>query len=168
MNPESEEGRVFARQRVPQRSAVAAAFDFAARKRCGLVYLRKKRKGPVMPQVRQAVIAVAAALAASSWLAAGVAVAQSIPESGRYQCTGASGVMADLNFTVGPGNIYTTTKGFRGTLSVHPGTGNVLFHVAPPLASYQGRYSPGPPPEVALLTVTDGKSVETGIVCQMH
>jgi hypothetical protein len=121
-----------------------------------------------MQRAKQAVIAVAAALAASPWLVAGVAVAQSIPESGRYQCTGASGVMADLNFTVGPGNIYTTTKGFRGTLSVHPGTGNVLFHVAPPLASYQARYSPGPPPQVALLTVTDGKSVETGIVCQMQ
>jgi hypothetical protein len=76
--------------------------------------------------------------------------------------------MAELNFTVGPGNIYTTTKGFRGTMSVHPGTGNLLFHGAPPQASYQGRYSPGSPPQVALLTVTDGKSVETGIVCQMR
>ena len=122
-----------------------------------------------MPRAKQAVIAVAAALAASLWLVAGgVAVAQSIPASGRYQCAGASGAMADLNFTVGPGNIYTTTKGFRGTLSVHPGTGNVLFHGAPPHASYQARYSPGPPPQVTLLTVTDGKSVETGIVCQMH
>jgi hypothetical protein len=122
-----------------------------------------------MPRAKQAVIAVAAALAASLWLVAGgVAVAQSIPASGRYQCAGASGAMADLNFTVGPGNIYTTTKGFRGTLSVHPGTGNVLFHGAPPHASYQARYSPGPPPQVVLLTVTDGKSVETGIVCQMH
>jgi hypothetical protein len=121
-----------------------------------------------MQRAKQAVIAVAAALTASLWLVAGDAVAQSIPDSGRYQCASASGVMADLNFTVGPGNIYTTTKGFRGTLSVHPGTGNVLFHVAPPLASYQARYSAGPPPQVALLTVTDGKSVETGIVCQMH
>jgi hypothetical protein len=123
-----------------------------------------------MQRAKQAVIAVAAALAASLWLVAGggVAMAQSIPEPGRYQCAGASGVMVELNFTVGPGSIYTTTKGFRGTMSVHPGTGNVLFHVAPPQASYQGRYSPGPPPQVALLTVTDGKSVETGIVCQMR
>lgn len=123
-----------------------------------------------MRRSKQAGIGVATALAAALWLVAGgaAAAAQSIPASGRYQCTGASGVMAELNFTVGPGNIYTTTKGFRGTLSVHPGTGNVLFHVAPPQASYQGRYSPGPPPQVVLLTVTDGKSVETGIVCQMH
>jgi hypothetical protein len=121
-----------------------------------------------MQRAKQAVIAVAAALIASLWLVAGVAVAQSIPDSGRYQCAGANGVMADLNFTVGPGNIYTTTKGFRGTLSVHPGTGNVLFHVAPPQASYQGRYSPGPPPQVVLLTVTSGTSSEAGIVCQMR
>ena len=119
---------------------------------------------------RQAIIAVAAALAASLWLVAGggIALAQSVPASGRYQCAGASGAMAELDFTVGPGNIYTTTKGFRGTMSVHPGTGNLLFHGAPPQASYQARYSPGPPPQVALLTVTDGKSVETGIVCQMR
>ena len=123
-----------------------------------------------MLRMKQAGAGVAAALAASLWLVAGggVAVAQSIPASGRYQCSGASGAMAELNFTVDPGNIYTTTKGFRGTMSVHPGTGNVLFHVAPPLASYQARYSPGPPPQVALLTVTDGKSVETGIMCQMR
>jgi hypothetical protein len=120
--------------------------------------------------MKQAGIGVAAALAAPLWLVAGggVVMAQSIPASGRYQCTGASGVMAELNFTVDPGNIYTTTKGFRGTMSVHPGTGNVLFHLAPPLASYQGRYSPGPPPQVALLTVADGKSTETGIMCQMR
>jgi len=126
---------------------------------------------PLMPFFERSQCAhVAAALAASLWLAAGggVAVAQSIPASGRYQCAGANGAMAELNFTVGPGNIYTTTKGFRGTMSVHPGTGNVLFHVAPPQASYQARYSPGPPPQVALLTVTDGKSVETGITCQMR
>ncbi len=123
-----------------------------------------------MLRMKQAGIGVAAALAASLWLAAGggVAVAQSIPAPGRYQCTGASGAMADLNFTVDPGNIYTTTKGFRGTMSVHPGTGNVLFHVAPPQASYQGRYSPGPPPQVALLTVTGGASSEAGIICQMR
>jgi|SRR5580700_79982 hypothetical protein len=123
-----------------------------------------------MLRMKQAGIGVAAALAAPLWLTAGggVAVAQSIPASGRYQCTGASGAMAELNFTVGPGNIYTTTKGFRGTMSVHPGTGNVLFHVAPPLGAYQGRYSPGPPPQVALLTVTGSASSEAGIVCQLR
>ena len=121
-----------------------------------------------MLRMKQAGAGVAAALAASLWLAAGAAVAQSVPASGRYQCTGASGVMAELNFTVDPGNIYTTTKGFRGTMSVHPGTGNVLFHVAPPQASYQARYSPGPPPQVALLTVTGGASSEAGIICQMR
>jgi len=123
-----------------------------------------------MLRMKQAGIGVAAALAASSWLVAGdgAAVAQSIPASGRYQCNGANGGMAELDFTVGPGNIYTTTKGFRGTMSVHPGTGNVLFHGAAPQASYQARYSPSPPPQVALLTVTDGKSVETGIMCQMR
>jgi len=123
-----------------------------------------------MLRMKQAGIGVAAALAASLWLTGGggVAVAQSIPASGRYQCTGASGGMAELNFTVDSGNIYTSTKGFRGTMSIHPGTGNVLFHVAPPQASYQGRYSPGPPPQVVLLTVTGGASSEAGIVCQMR
>jgi len=123
-----------------------------------------------MRRPRLTIITVAAALAASLWRVAGsgVAVAQSIPEPGRYQCAGASGVIAELGFTVGPGNIYTTVKGFRGTMSVHPGTGNVLFHGAAPQSAYQGRYSPGPPPQVSLLTVTDGKSVETGIACQMR
>ena len=115
-------------------------------------------------QVGVGVLAVIAAL----WLAAGAAVAQSVPAPGRYQCTGPNGAIAELNFTAGPGPIYTTTKGFRGTMSVHPGTGNVLFHGGPPQSGYQGRYSPGPPPQVALLTVTDGKSVETGIMCQMR
>src|SRR5580692_2145190 len=117
--------------------------------------------------MKQAGIGVAA-LAASLWLVAGngAAVAQSIPASGRYQCTGASGGMAELDFTVGPGNIYTTTRGFRGTMSVHPGTGNVLFHGAPPQSGYQARYNPGPPQQVTLLTVKDGASSETGIICQ--
>jgi hypothetical protein len=53
-------------------------------------------------------------------------------------------------------------------MSVHPGTGNVLFHGAPPQSAYQGRYSPGPPPQVTLLTVTGGASTEAGIVCQMR
>src|SRR5580700_7325571 len=107
-----------------------------------------------MLRMKQAGIGVVAAVAASLWLAAGVAVAQSVPASGRYQCSGANGAMAELNFTVGPGTIYTTTKGFRGTMSVHPGTGNVLFHGAAPQNGYQGLYNPGPPPQVTLLTVT--------------
>jgi hypothetical protein len=89
-----------------------------------------------MLRMKQAGVAVA--LAASLWLAAGNAMAQSVPAPGRYQCSGADGAMAELNFTAGPGPIYTTPKGFRGTMSVHPGTGNVLFHGAPPQASYQG------------------------------
>jgi hypothetical protein len=115
-----------------------------------------------------AVIGVAAWLAAPLWLVAGdgAAVAQDIPAPGRYQCGGAGGVMAELNFTVGPGNIYTTTKGFRGTMSIHPGTGNLLFHGAPPQSGYQGRYRGGP--QVAFLTVTGGTIGEAGIVCQMR
>jgi hypothetical protein len=122
-----------------------------------------------MLRMKQAGIGVAATLAASLWLVAGdgVAVAQSIPAPGRYQCSGASGAIADLDFTVGPGNVYTTTKGFRGTMSVHPGTGNVLFHGAAPQSGYQGRYSPSSP-QVALLTVTGGASSEAGIICQMR
>jgi hypothetical protein len=121
-----------------------------------------------MLRMKQARIGVATTLAASLWLVAGdgVAVAQSIPAAGRYQCSGASGPTADLDFTVGPGNVYTTTKGFRGTMSIHPGTGNVLFHGAAPQSGYQGRYSPGPPPQVAFLTVTGGASSEAGIICQ--
>ncbi len=123
-----------------------------------------------MLRMKQACIGVAATLAASLRLVAGdgVALAQSIPAPGRYQCSGASGAIADLDFTVGPGNIYTTTKGFRGTMSVHPGTGNVLFHGAAPQASYQGRYSAGPPPQVVLLTMAGGVSNEAGIICQMR
>jgi hypothetical protein len=123
-----------------------------------------------MQRPKCAVTGFAAAFATSLWLAAGdgVAAAQSSPAAGRYQCSGGSGVMPDLGFTVGPGNIYTTTKGFRGTMSVHPGNGNVLFHGAPPQSAYRGRYSPGPPPQVTLLTVRDGASSEAGIVCQMR
>jgi hypothetical protein len=121
-----------------------------------------------MLPIKQAGIGAAAAVAVPLWLAAGVAVAQSIPEPGRYQCSGANGAMAELNFTVGPGTIYTTTKGFRGTMSVHPGTGNVLFHGGPPQASYQARYSAGPPPQVVLLTVKDGATSEAGIICQLR
>ncbi len=123
-----------------------------------------------MLRTKQVGMGVAAALAGSLWLVAGggAAVAQDIPAAGRYQCSDASGAMADLGFTVGPGNIYTTTKGFRGTMSVHPGTGNVLFHGAAPQSGYQGRYSPGSPPQVALLTVSGGASSEAGIICQLR
>jgi hypothetical protein len=121
-----------------------------------------------MLAMKQVGVGALAVVAAPFWLAAGSAVAQSIPAPGRYQCGGANGAMAEMNFTVGPGTIYTTTKGFRGTMSVHPGTGNVLFHAAPPQASYQGRYSAGPPPQVAFLTVTGGASSEAGITCQMR
>jgi hypothetical protein len=121
-----------------------------------------------MLRMKRAGVGVLAVVAASLWLAAVSAVAQSVPVSGRYQCSGANGAMAELNFTVDSGNIYTTTKGFRGTMSVHPGTGNVLFHGAPPHDSYQARYSPGPPPQVTLLTVTGGASSEAGITCQMR
>jgi hypothetical protein len=44
----------------------------------------------------------------------------------------------------------------------------VLFHGGPSKASYQARYSPGPPPQVALLAVKDGVSSEAGIICQMR
>jgi hypothetical protein len=123
-----------------------------------------------MLRVKQVGIDVAVTLAASLWLVTGngAAVAQSIPASGRYKCTGASGGMAELDFTVGPGNIYTTTKGFRGTMSVHPGTGNVLFHGAAPQSAYQARYDPGPPPQITLLTMKDGASSEAGIICQVR
>lgn len=129
-----------------------------------------RTKGLIMPRCRKAIIGVAVSLAASLWLIAGdgVAVAQSLPASGRYQCTGGSGTAAALNFAVGPGNIYTTKTGSRGTMVIHPGTGNVLFRDAAPQNAYEGRYSAGPPPQVALVTVTDGNSVDTGIVCQVR
>ena len=97
-----------------------------------------------------------------------VAVADDLPPSGRYQCTGTNGPMPELNFVVGPGNIYTTPKGFRGTMTVHPLSGNILFHDAPPQRAYQGRYAVGPLPQVSLVTVTGGTSSETGITCQVR
>jgi len=123
-----------------------------------------------MPQLKHAVSAVSIYLATSlSFVASGGgAAAQSIPASGRYQCTGASGMVAGMNFTVGPGNIYTTPTGRRGIMSIHPGSGNVLFYGATPQDSYQGRYSPGPPPQVAFLTGKGGASSETGIICQVR
>jgi hypothetical protein len=73
-----------------------------------------------------------------------------------------------LDFTTGPGNLYTTAKGWRGTLAIHPLSGNVLFQGPTPQNAYQGHYSPGPPPQIALLTVTGGASADTGITCRMR
>jgi hypothetical protein len=121
-----------------------------------------------MPRPQHA-IGATISLVASLWLVGGgVAVAQSLPAAGRYQCTGGSGTAAALNFTVGPGNIYTTKTGSRGTMVIHPGTGNVLFRDAAPQNAYEGRYSAGPPPQVALVTVTDGKNVDSGIICRVQ
>jgi hypothetical protein len=113
-----------------------------------------------------AVVCIAASLALVA--SDGVAAAQSLPASGRYQCTGPSGAMAELDFTVGPGNLYTTTKGWRGTLAVHPLSGNILFQGPTPQNPYQGRYSPGPPPQIVLLTVLGGTSADAGITCRMR
>jgi hypothetical protein len=107
-------------------------------------------------------------LAASVWLGDRAAQAQSLPPSGRYQCAGPNGAMNDLTFTVGPGNIYTSRWGWRGVLNIHPVTGNILFIGKSPENAYEGRYSPGPPPQVTLLTVNGATSTESGIVCQVH
>jgi hypothetical protein len=120
-----------------------------------------------MPLYRKAVTGVALCLV-TSLAAVSVAMADDLPASGSYQCSNASGAAVDMNFTVGPGNIYTTKKGFRGTMTVHPITGNVLFHGAPPQNALQGRYSAGPPPKVALVTVKDSVSSDAGITCQMR
>jgi len=113
-------------------------------------------------------IAVSLATALSLGVVAGAAPAQSLPAEGRYQCSGGSDA-AELNFAVGPGNIYTTAKGRRGTLVIHPGTGNVLFRGAPPHEAYEARYSAGPPPQLALLKETGGGATgDAGIVCRMH
>jgi hypothetical protein len=121
-----------------------------------------------MLRSKQALLAVC--FAASLWLVAGdsIAVAQSLPASGRYQCSGASGAMPELNFTVGPGNIYTSAGGWRDAMTVHPLSGNILFHGATPQHGYQGRYEPGPPAKIVLVTVAGGATSETGIACQMH
>ena len=103
------------------------------------------------------------------WLVPGAQVAapQGLPAEGRYQCSGRSGA-AELNFAVGPGNIYTTANGRRGTLAIHPGTGNVLFRGAPPHDAYEARYIAGPSPQLALLNETSGGATsDAGIVCRM-
>jgi hypothetical protein len=112
--------------------------------------------------------ATTACFAAVLSLAAAIcpAIAQTLPAAGRYQCVGPSGAMNSLTFTVGPGNIYTTRWGWRGVLAVHPGTGNILFLAKTPESAYEGLYSPGPPPQVTLVTAADGKSTDTGIVCK--
>jgi hypothetical protein len=118
----------------------------------------------VMVRCPQAAIAAAAWVAL--WLIAGdgIAAAQSLPAEGRYECAGSAAAVA-MSFTVGPGNIYTTTKGYRGTMSIHPGTGNLLFHGAPPHNAYQARYSSGPPPQVTFVTAAGS---ESGVTCQVH
>ena len=116
-------------------------------------------------------LGVAVWLAAALSLAAGCdsALAQNLPAEGRYQCSGANGVRPELNFAVGPGNIYTTAKGRRGTLVIHPGTGNVLFRGAPPHDAYEARYSAGPPAQLTLLTEAGGGATsDAGIVCRLR
>jgi len=126
------------------------------------------RRGMMRKEGAVVGIAVSLITALSLGVAADAALAQSLPAEGRYQCSGASGA-ADLNFAVGPGNIYTTAKGRRGTLVIHPGTGNVLFRGAPPHEAYEARYSAGPPPQLALLEETGGGATSAaGIVCRMQ
>jgi len=109
------------------------------------------------------------AAALSFAAAAHRAAAQSLPAEGRYRCSGANGATPELDFAVGPGSIYTTTKGFRGTMVIHPGTGNVLFRGAPPHDAYQARYSAGPPPRLTLLKgAGGGVTSDAGIGCQMR
>ena len=121
-----------------------------------------------MLRPKQPIIAVC--FAASLSLIAGdrFAAAQSLPAAGRYQCDGASGAMPELNFTVGPGNIYTSTRGWRDTMTIHPLSGNILFHGTTPQHAYQGRYESGPPVRIVLVTVAGGATSETGITCQMN
>ena len=122
-------------------------------------------------QTKISVFGTTIPLATALWFAAGagMAAAQSLPAEGRYRCKGADDAAAALDFTVGPGNIYTTTKGFRGTMVLHPGTGNVLFRGAPPHDTYQARYSEGPPPQMALLKATgSGATSDSGIVCRLR
>jgi hypothetical protein len=117
-----------------------------------------------MPGSKTAAIAVCFA----TTFTAGIAMADDLPASGTYHCVNANGAVADMNFAVGPGNIYTTKKGFRGVMTIHPGTGNVLFHGAAPQSGFQGRYNSGPSPHIALATVKDGVSSDAGITCQMQ
>ncbi|MFZ0424301.1 MAG: hypothetical protein WAL80_15610 [Xanthobacteraceae bacterium] len=123
-----------------------------------------------MMRSKPAVSPAALGLALSIAVLAGArgAAAQSLPGPGTYRCANAGNAAADLNFTVGPGEIYTTPRGWRGTMSIHPVSGNILFHGPTPQNVYQGRYSAGPPAQVELLTVTGRDSKETGITCQLR
>jgi hypothetical protein len=123
-----------------------------------------------MPRPKPAIGIVATCFATSLWLAAGdrIATAQSLAASGHYQCSGPGGTIPELNFTVGPGNIYTSARGWRDAMTVHPLSGNILFHGTTPQHAYQGRYESGPPASIVLVTVTGGTTSETGITCQMR
>jgi hypothetical protein len=84
------------------------------------IVLANRKDRLTMPRPQHA-IGATISLAASLWLVGGgFAAAQSIPAAGRYQCTGGSGTAAALNFAVGPGNIYTTKAGSRGTMVIPP------------------------------------------------
>ena len=122
------------------------------------------------PRTKQTITSRTVGLAASLWLVAGgdSAVAQSLPAAGRYQCSGASGAMPELDFTIGPGNIYTSARGWRDAMTIHPLSGNILFHGTTPQHAYQGRYEAGPPAKIVLVTVAGGATSETGITCQMR
>jgi hypothetical protein len=138
--------------------------------RAGATIASRSFLGDVMLRPKQATAIVAVCLAMALWLVAGgdSAAAQSLPAAGRYQCSGTSGALPELNFVVGPGNIYTSARGWRDAMSVHPLSGNILFHGTTPQHGYQGRYASGPPAKIVLLTVTGGSSTATGITCQMN
>jgi hypothetical protein len=120
-----------------------------------------------MVRFKKAAISVAICLAASPSILGGVAHADDIPTPGVYQCRGTQGPLSELSFTVRPGNIYTNKWGRRGTMEIHPVTGNVLFRGAAPQSGFQGRYGAGPPPQVALVTVTNGVNSDAGVTCRM-
>jgi hypothetical protein len=122
----------------------------------------------VMLRSKQPIVAVCFAASLSLIVGDRTALAQELPASGRYQCSGPSGAMPELNFTVGPGNIYTSTRGWRDTVTIHPLSGNILFHGTAPQHAYQGRYESGPPVRIVLVTVAGGATSETGITCQMN
>src|SRR5215475_10728416 len=111
--------------------------------------------------------AVALCLAAAL-TAGGAAGADGVPAPGTYQCRSPDGAIFELSFTVGPDAIYSNKRGGRGTMTIDPDTGNVLFHGAAPQSGFQGRYSAGPPPQVVLLTVKAGVVSDAGIVCRMN
>jgi len=111
--------------------------------------------------------AAAIAVALGVAVGAALALADDMPAAGRYQCSG-TGTAGTMDFIVGPGNIYTTAAGRRGTLVVHPASGNVLFRGASPQDAYEGRYSAGPPAQLSFLTVSGRTSSEIGVTCRMQ